>query len=100
MTLTKKVERSSDERHKEHIGIQDILTLIEVFVNQKSENIFERSVKMATCDLWMQNIHKRANGKLDILLLHCCHLYHVFTYIHLLLIEKDLTECRNVSFSM
>ena len=29
-----------------------------------------------------------------------CHLYHVFTYIYSLLIEKDICVCRNISVKL
>ena len=54
--------------------IWNILTITNVFFNQKTVNVCKHTVKMT----W-------------------CHLHSIFTYVYSLLIEKDICDHRNIS---
>ena len=73
-----KIKRSPDKSTHEHkhTATWNILAITDAFLDQKRVNVCEHPVKMV------------AQGR---------HLYHVFTYIYSLLIEKDICDHRNIS---
>ena len=83
-----KIEEISDEKAHKNTRklIQNISTITYIFLNQKRVNVCEHMTKIASLECFGGAFQKLS-------------LCHVFTYIHSLLIEKDLCDCQNLKIS-
>ena len=83
MTLVKKLKRAPNERHiKEYTENYEMFQHSSVWQRPQRVNVWEHTVHMA--------LH-------DTVTITWCHIYCIFTNIHAFLIDKDFSECQNIS---